>query len=159
MGTRTSPTAGNSDLTGDSGCATVAEDLVSRSRVVLVDVRPERRALMRGVVELALGPGTVVAEVASASEALTAVERHRADAVLVEIQLPVSEGLAVIAALRGAHPSVAILVCTFHHDQATEREAGEAGADAYLVKPVNARDLRAALNSVPRLPLADAASR
>jgi DNA-binding NarL/FixJ family response regulator len=146
-------------LTGSGGYEKVADDLVMRSRVVLVDVRPERRALMRGVVEMAIGPGTVRAEVASGSEALAAVERHHADAVIVEIQLPVAEGLAVIAALRSAHPAVAILVCTFHHDRTTEREATEAGADAYLVKPVNARDVRAALGSVPLPPLADTAAR
>jgi CheY-like chemotaxis protein len=120
-------------------------------RVVLVDVRSERRAVMRRVVEQALGDGTVLAEVGTASEALAAVEHQGADVVVVEVQLPLAGGLAVIAALRVAYPALAIVVCTFHRDAATQRSAEEAGADAYLVKPVNSRDLRQALLSGRRV--------
>ena len=88
---------------------------------------------------------TVVAEVTDASEALRAIADSDADVAVVEIQLPVDEGLAIIATLRAVHPTLVIVVCTFHHDAATQRQAAEAGADDYLVKPVSARQLRATL--------------
>jgi ActR/RegA family two-component response regulator len=71
------------------------------------------------------------------------------------VQMPLAEGLGLIAELRAAHPSLLIVVCTFHADRATQLQAHSAGADSYLVKPASARDLRRALGSVPRAPLVD----
>jgi len=128
-----------------SGSIPVGDGAGRKTRVVLIDVRSERRALMRRVLDLAAGDGTVVAEVTDASEALRAIADSDADVAVVEIQLPVDEGLAIIATLRAVHPTLVIVVCTFHHDAATQRQAAEAGADDYLVKPVSARQLRATL--------------
>jgi DNA-binding response OmpR family regulator len=114
-------------------------------RAVLVDVRSDRRALMRKIVDVALGTGTVVAEVVNVGEALIAVGRHGADAVVLELRTPLVEWLAEIAQLRATNPSLVIVVCTFEADLATRFRACDAGADAYLVKPVGARDLRRAL--------------
>jgi CheY-like chemotaxis protein len=127
--------------------ATLLADIEPRPRVVLVDSRSERRAVMRRVVEQALGADTVVAQVGSEAEALAAAERRLADAAVVEIQMPIADGLSVIAALRAARPSLLIVVCTFHADRLTQAQATEAGADSYLVKPFSARDLRRAVHS------------
>ena len=128
-----------------SGSIPVGDGAGRKTRVVLIDVRSERRALMRRVLDLAAGDGTVVAEVTDASEALRAIADSDADVAVVEIQLPVDEWLAIIATLRAVYPTLVIVVCTFHHDAATQRQAAEAGADEYLVKPVSARQLRATL--------------
>jgi DNA-binding response OmpR family regulator len=149
MGTRlpSSPIEG-------AGVTPPGEDLGRRPKVVLVDVRQERRAVMRRVIEQALGEGTVVAQVGTASEALAAAELHLADVAVVEIQLPLTEGLAVIAALRAAQPGLVIVVCTFHSDSLTQQRARDAGADTYLLKPVNARELRRVVRSGRPTPLA-----
>ena len=125
-------------------------------RAVLVDARPERRALMRRVVDVALGAGTVAAEVGSARDALLAIEHHHPDAVILELQ-PLDEGIATIAQLRAEYPSIVIVVCTFHADRATRLRALSAGADDYLVKPVSVGDLRA-VGSARRSFPADAGS-
>ena len=114
-------------------------------RAVLVDERSDRRALTRTIIDLALGTGTVVAEVGNLGEALGAVERHRSDAVVLELRTPLVEWLDGIAQLRAMDPSLRIVVCTFQADLATRFQACDAGADAYLVKPVGVRDLRRAL--------------
>jgi DNA-binding response OmpR family regulator len=125
-------------------------------RAVLVDERSERRALTRRVVDLALGTGTVVAEVMTVAEALIAVGRHSADVVVLELRTPLIEWLAGIAELRATDPTLAIVVCTFRADLATRFQACDAGADSYLVKPVSARDLRSALESRQTGPAAHA---
>lgn len=125
-------------------------------KAVLVDARSERRALMRRVVDLALGTGTVVAEVGTVDEAVIAVGRHSADAVLLEPPAPVAEWLAGIAELRAADPSLVIVVCSFRADLATRFQACDAGADSYLVKPLSARELRLALGSARSGPAAPA---
>lgn len=122
-------------------------------RVVLLDVRAERRKVMRAIVEQTVGVGTVVAEAATAEEAVAAVERDLADVAVVEIQLPVVDGLAAIAALRQGHRALRIVVCSFHREAATRQQAQEAGADCYLTKPISGRDLRRALDSGQVLPL------
>lgn len=123
------------------------------ARVILVDSRRERQTIMRVMVEAALGEGAVVAETASAAEASNAVERYDADTAVVEIQLPLADGLAAVAFLRGAHPGLVIVVCTFHRNADVERAALEAGADAYLSKPVSPVDLRAIVAIGHRAPL------
>ena len=97
---------------------------------------------MRRVVDAALGSGTVVAEASRTSDALVAIDRHRADVVVLELE-PVAEGIAGIVELRASHPSLIIVVCTFRADPPTRLQALSAGADDYLVKPVSVRDLRA----------------
>jgi two-component system, chemotaxis family, protein-glutamate methylesterase/glutaminase len=117
-------------------------------RVVVIDGRHDRRQLMSYVVEQA-DDVTVVGYADGQLSALEAVDRLGANAVIVEIQLPLSQGLDTISALRDRFPALAIIVCSFHADAATRRDAMARGADAYLVKPLSLRDLRAVLRPVP----------
>jgi CheY-like chemotaxis protein len=110
-------------------------------RVLLVDDRPERRSVMRTLVQARAGAGTVVAEAASAAAALAAVRAIAVDAAVVEIQLPVPVGIALIAALRAELPALVIVVCSFHASPGAQGEALAAGADAYVPKPVSPADL------------------
>lgn len=116
-------------------------------RVLLLDGRAERRQVMRVMLETGGRTGQVVAEASTARDAVAAVDRSDVDAVVVEVQMPVADGLAAISALRAAHPLLRIVVCSFHGDPSTRRQAVAAGADSYLSKPVSARELRAALRA------------
>jgi DNA-binding NarL/FixJ family response regulator len=109
-------------------------------RVVLIDPRPERRAITSVLVERCAAL-TVVGLAASLGEAEPQIRAERADVALVEIQMPVSEGLATIAALRGRFPGLRIVVCSFHGDSATREAARVQGADGYLTKPLHVADL------------------
>jgi CheY-like chemotaxis protein len=114
-------------------------------RVVLLDARSERRSLIRRIL---LGTGVPLADIAEVDDGATAlgvVTGRGADLVVLEIQLPVREGLATIAALRHRSPQLRIVVCSFHVDTATKELAFAAGADAYLDKPVGSVELRDAI--------------
>jgi CheY-like chemotaxis protein len=112
--------------------------------VVLIDDRPDRRRVMRQVL---LGRDlTAVTEVDDWATALTHIEAHGTDVVVLEIQIPIETGLAAIAALRDHSPTLPIVVCSFHVDPATKQRALDAGADAYLEKPVRTEDLRRAID-------------
>ncbi|HET9690169.1 MAG TPA: response regulator [Acidimicrobiales bacterium] len=117
------------------------------TRVLLVDGRAERRGVVRMIVETGEHAGEVVAEASTAEEAVAKVDRLHIDAAVVEIQMPVTAGLEVIAALRADHPRLVIVVCSFHGDATTRAQAAAAGANAYLTKPVSGRQLQAALRS------------
>lgn len=119
------------------------------SRLVVIDGRADRRQLMTYVLEQA-GDAVVVGHADGPVSAVDAVDRLQPDAVVLEIQLPVSQGLDTISALRDDFPALAIIVCSFHASTTTKRAALDRGADAYLVKPVSLRDLRAVLQPAQR---------
>jgi DNA-binding NarL/FixJ family response regulator len=127
-----------------------------RPRVLLADDRPERRAIMRMVVQTGESGGDVVAEATSPASAVAAAGRTQPDVAVVEIQIPVAVGLATIAALRAEQPELTIVVCSFRADLATQAEAFAVGATTYLTKPVSARDLHHACRT--RVPAPSRAS-
>ena len=114
-------------------------------RVLLVDARPERRELIRHLVEGTGLVGVDVAEAGSSAEAVDHLDREDRDVAVVEIQMPVPEGLDTIAALRRRSSELRIVVCSFHGDAATKELAMAHGADTYLDKPVNAESLAGVL--------------
>ena len=106
-------------------------------RVLLVDPRPERRELIR---HLVLGTGLTaldIGEAASSQEAVELLDRAHPDVAVVEIQMPVRQGLEAIAALRRRSSALRIVVCSFLTDAATKDLARGEGADMYLDKPVS----------------------
>ena len=116
-------------------------------RVVVIDDRHDRRQLMSYVVEQAGDDVRVVGYADGPVSAVEAVDRLNANAAVLEIQLPVLQGLDTISALRDDFPALRIIVCSFHQDGTTKRAAQARGADAYLVKPLSPRDLHRLLRS------------
>jgi DNA-binding NarL/FixJ family response regulator len=112
-------------------------DLVAQTvrRIVLIDPRPERRAITSMFVERSAAL-TVVGLAAGFADAEALIRAEHADAAVVEIQMPVAEGLAAIAAVRNAFPGLRIVVCSFRDDVATRDAARALGADGYLIKPL-----------------------
>ena len=89
-------------------------------RVVVIDGRHDRRELMRYVVEQGGPDVSVVGYADGEASAVEAVNRLRANAVVLEIQLPVTEGLDTISSLRHEYPAMRIIVCSFHQDSTHE---------------------------------------
>src|SRR5688572_30384909 len=111
----------------DRHVSTAGAQDIRTLRVVLVDARVERRPLMRQVLE---GPGvmaTVIGEADSQPAALALLDRHDAELVILEIQMPVQAGLETIAALRDRLLRLGIVVCSFHRDVATKARALDQG--------------------------------
>ena len=121
-------------------------------RVVTVDSRNERRHVMRRLLELCVDQAAI-GEADSREAAIELVGRCRPEVVVLEIAMPLHEGLDTITALRLMSPPPRIVVCSFHHDADTVQAALDRGADAYLTKPAGSVELRAALG-VPFAPRA-----
>ena len=87
----------------------------------------------------------LVGEADSGAAALVVVDEQRADAVVLDVRMPLAEGLRTIASLREHHPRLGIVVCSFDLDAATVQRVLDHGADAFLAKPVRRTDLYLAL--------------
>ncbi len=79
-----------------------------------------------------------------------AMERERFDLIVLDLMLPGEDGLAICRRLRGEKNDVAIIMLTAKGDE-VERIVGlEMGADDYLPKPFNPRELVARIHAVLR---------
>ncbi|MEE1816368.1 response regulator transcription factor [Streptomyces sp. SP18ES09] len=118
-------------------------------RVVVVDDHAVMRA---GVVSL-LAPVpdvTVVGEAGDGREAVGLVERLAPDVALVDLRMPVMDGVEATAAITaGAAPTRVLILTTYDTDVEIER-AVEAGAVGYLLKDTTADQLAEAVRSAAR---------
>lgn len=104
-----------------------------RIRVLLVDddalVRAGLRMILSSSEEL-----EVVGEAADGADAVSAVQAHRPDVVLMDIRMPGMDGIAATSALRRlATPPHVIVLTTFQADEHV-MDALRAGADGFLLK-------------------------
>jgi DNA-binding NarL/FixJ family response regulator len=72
---------------------------------------------------------------------LDVVGQRDVDVVIIEVQLPVEEGIQTIGQLRARYPRLGLAVCSFHLSPDTQRRARDCGADVYLSKPITPRHL------------------
>ena len=110
---------------------------MSRIRIVLADDHPVVRAGIAGL--LATQPDfEVVGDAANGREALALVEALQPDVLLVDLRMPVQDGVATIRALRAERPGAPkpphVLVLTTYDTDSDILHAVEAGATGYLLK-------------------------
>jgi DNA-binding NarL/FixJ family response regulator len=116
-------------------------------RVVLVDDQALFRAGIRMVVD-SQPDLEVVGEAADGREALAVVRAARPDVVLMDIRMPVMDGLAATAELLGdPDPPRVVMLTTFDLDEAAAR-AIQQGASGFLLKDADPEFLLAAIRTV-----------
>jgi two-component system, OmpR family, response regulator MprA len=101
-----------------------------------------RRALLLG--------GYEVIQAATGEEGILRAQSDVPDAIILDLGLPDIDGMQVTRTLRGAENRTPILMLTAR-DAIDDRVDGlEAGADDYLVKPYDVRELQARLRAIMR---------
>lgn len=91
--------------------------------------------------------GFEVLEAARGEEALALVRTTRVDAVLLDIDMPGMGGIAACREIRRISPSMPILMLTVHGSEDHKVEALDAGADDYVTKPFQLRELTARIRA------------
>jgi two-component system, OmpR family, KDP operon response regulator KdpE len=94
--------------------------------------------------------GFMVVEAAHGDEAIEFVRTVHFDAVLLEIDLPGTNGIDVCRTMRRWTPRLPIIMLTAQDDEEHKVIALEAGADDYVTKPFQVRELVARLNAAVR---------
>jgi DNA-binding NarL/FixJ family response regulator len=116
-------------------------------RVALVD----DQAIVRAGLARILSPEDgfeLVAECADGREAVDKLPRLGPEVVLMDIRMPVLDGIAATAALREAADAIAVLVLTTFGEDEVLWGALEAGAAGFMLKDSSAEDLIAAVRAV-----------
>jgi AmiR/NasT family two-component response regulator len=130
-----------SSLAGRSSSADVAtlSPVTSEQTRVLI---AEDEALIRlDLKEMLEEEGyAVVAEVGDGQQAVDLAAELRPDLVILDIQMPVLDGLSAAEQIAGARIAPVIVLTAFSQRELVER-ARDAGAMAYLVKPFSKNDL------------------
>lgn len=121
-----------------------------RSRVLIADDREAIRSLFHRLLS-ADGHDVVLAP--DGASALAAVHRHRPDVILLDVAMPLVDGLEVCRQLK-SDPATRLtpVVLVSGQTELMDRINGiEAGADDYLSKPVHPHELRARVRSLSRV--------
>lgn len=84
--------------------------------------------------------------------ALLAVQRHRYDVVLMDVEMPGMDGVETTKAIRAAGCEVRIIALTGHSGPEQAKRCRDAGMETVLVKPIEARRLDAALRRTSLTP-------
>lgn len=102
-------------------------------RVLLID---ESMLTLHGLkVFVSKSPHIKVAGIATTcKEALTAIETHRPDVVMLEVDVGRMSGVELCKKIRAAYPSIGVLIFTVHDNKDLLRAAILAGAQGYLLK-------------------------
>ena len=101
--------------------------------IVVIDDDPDVRALVEVLFEVDVR-FDVVASVGAGRAGVDAVRRWQPEAVVVDLDLPDIDGMAVIAEVRSALPEARIVVFSAFADPFTLLDALRSGADGYLDK-------------------------
>jgi DNA-binding NarL/FixJ family response regulator len=115
-------------------------------RIVVTD---DQASVREGLVVLLdlLPDIEVVGSAANGEEALQLVAHTRPDAILLDLHMPVLDGIETTRRLTEQHPDVAVVVLTTFADDSSILAALQAGARSYLTKDADRADIAQALRS------------
>jgi two-component system phosphate regulon response regulator OmpR len=116
-------------------------------KILIVDDDPRLRDLLRRY----LGDNGFTVVTADSAQSMNRLWlRERYDLLILDLMMPGEDGLSVMRRLRGANDKTPIVMLTAKGEDVDRIVGLEMGADDYLPKPFNPRELLARINAVLR---------
>ncbi len=124
-------------------------------RIVICDDHPVVRSGLRGMIE-SQPDFEVVAESSNGAEAVLAAGRFTPDVVLMDLRMPVMDGVTATGEIKKHHPDIHVLVLTTYDTDADILHAVGKGATGFLLKDAGQEELFQAIRHAAqgRSPLA-----
>jgi CheY-like chemotaxis protein len=114
----------------------------------VVDDVPQGRAMLLDALGML---GFEMADAGNGEEALAVAARFRPDLVVMDVMMPVMNGLEATRRLRLSPESAKVAVVSVSANASAEAHSREAGANAFVVKPIELPDLLNAIAAVLEL--------
>ncbi len=112
-------------------------------RILIVEDSPTMRALLNSALE-GLEVPVKITEASSGFEALRCLPREPFDLIVTDINMPDINGLELVSFAKSndAYRSIPLIIVSTERAERDRERGLELGADAYLVKPFDAENLR-----------------
>ena len=120
---------------------------LNKLRIVIADDNPR---VLRQFISLLALDFQIVGTAENGKSALECIRLQRPDVVILDLQMPVLNGIDVTLELKRFTPSPAVVICSVETDSEFVQAALQAGAVCYVFKIRMASDLVAAVNSAAR---------
>lgn len=120
---------------------------ISPARLVIVDDHALVREGLRSMLE-AEPDMRIVGEATNGREAIQISHRLRPDVILMDLRMPVMDGVAATRKIKAEYPSTCVIILTIRDSPDYLSEAREAGADAYLLKEVSHQEIVTAIRQL-----------
>ena len=120
---------------------------MDKTSVLLVDDHPFVREGIRSFLS-DLPDFEVVGEASSGSEAVKMAAQHDPDFILLDINMPGTNGLEAVGQLRKSTPKAKILVLTVHNSREYVLHVARSGAHGYILKEAPPEELLQAMNAI-----------
>jgi DNA-binding NarL/FixJ family response regulator len=122
---------------------------MSRIRLFIVDDHPVVRDGLRGMLE-SQADFEIVGEAADGAAAVRLADTLEPDLILMDLRMPIMNGVTATSQIKGRHPGVQVLVLTTYDSDADILPAIEAGATGYLLKDTSREELYRAIQAAAR---------
>ena len=124
-----------------------AADKATRHRVLIVDDEESMRIYLARILATTLKVEVTLA--GTCEQALRLARNYAYDAILLDLLMPGVGGFEVLKEIRRASPNVAtpVIIVSVLSDQATKDRCMKAGANTYVVKPVERHSLVATVKA------------
>jgi len=118
-------------------------------KIVIAD---DHQMFIDGIRALLAGNSSlqIVAEAHNGSEALQAIVQQQANLVLLDVNMPVMDGLSALKELKEKHPAVKVIMLTMHNSSDHIQKLLKAGADGYILKNTGKEELSLGIETVMR---------
>jgi len=113
--------------------------------LVVDDEAPLRDILHRGLSQIG---GFMVEEAPNGQEAINRIEKEIFDLVLTDLMMPEMDGMELLKIIKGTRPEMPVIMMTAYGSIDTAVEAMKIGANDYITKPVDLRDLLLRISKV-----------
>lgn len=92
----------------------------------------------------------IVADVSNGAELVESLKTEIPDVVLIDLKMPVIDGVEAIRQIKQSHPAIRIIVLTMHHDESMILHLLDIGANGYLLKNTSSKEVVNAIEDVIR---------
>ncbi len=109
-------------------------------RVLAVDDEDIVRSVMEAALET-YDDLQVVGTAANGEEALRLCDEHQPDVVVMDVKMPVMDGITCARLIRQRHPETRVIMLSTFREPELVKQASDAGVSEYLFKSISADDL------------------